>query len=541
MIYSIYDTTGIQSYIFASSKLRENIGASKLVGEVFTEFLPQVLESTFGKDNVITSWSDKHHRETTPWIFTKTAEIIYVGGGNAYVAYKTLCDYKKATAAFLHMVYNKTATIGIASAFVETDFKDDYEQKHKDLMRRLSQSRGEINHPLGAGSQPITRASLLTGRPVTHIDQISREQLSQDQYCKRDVNSGGLDSFDSLKLGSTSFLAVVHVDGNNISQHIEQYMKNGSNSWSEVVPKIREMSYSIDMLYKEALNATNATFDEFYKGTSYYKKDESTPQLPIICGGDDITCVVSGLWGISYAAELLMQIESHSKMERLYPFKHWPEDDKKPHISACAGVVLFHSHYPFSEAYKMAEACCKNAKGYTRNADKHTNDIAGSFMDFHLHQGGMIADLKSLRSRQYSIGENILVHPPYCVLNPDTMEAETLELFKNKYQCFTDFTELMSWAQKNDSAWPRSRLKALRDSIADGENEVKKVLAWCKAKDYTLPEAYDPEITYKKYASPEDEEKGKALYKYALLFSVLEFADIYKDIRGAKNAHNTQP
>ena len=33
-IYAVYDITGIQSYVFGSNKLKENAGASKLVGNV---------------------------------------------------------------------------------------------------------------------------------------------------------------------------------------------------------------------------------------------------------------------------------------------------------------------------------------------------------------------------------------------------------------------------------------------------------------------------------------------------------------------------
>jgi len=529
MVYAIYDTTGIQSYIFASTKLKENIGASELVGQVFTKFLPQVLKHIFGEDNIITDW--KNQPTTDNWTLTKTAEIIYVGGGNAYVAYSSACAYKEATTALLRKVYDKTATIGIASAYVETDFKSGYPQQHKDLMQKLSQAKGEATRPIGAGSQPITKTSLLTGLPVTEI--VENEFLSKDQSLKRAANLGVFETFDDLKRGRTSFLAVIHVDGNNVGQHIETYMSNKNDDWSLAVPKIRKMSSRISEIYCKAYEATRKIFCDFYTSDKCknYRKEvgdkDKLPLLKLISDGDDITCVITGLWGISFATELLRQIEYFGNI-KLNPFEKWPEGLTKPRISACAGVVLFHSHYPFSEAYKMAEECCRNAKKYTRKAEEYTNNVVGSFIDFHLHQGGAITDLQTLRNRKYRAGDKNLIHVPYWVENKNVMDAENLARFESKYPSIYDFDTLIrDWTnQDSKSKWPRSRLKALQGAIAEGEGSVQKVIDWCKVRGYLLPEKYE---TYLPPDDDNDDNRDK-LYKYTRLFNVLEFADIYENI-----------
>ena len=529
MIYAVYDTTGIQSYIFASTKLKENIGASMLVSKVFTEYLPEVLRNKceFGEGNVLTDWESQLDVEN--WILENTAEIIYVGGGNAYVAYKTVKDYKKATAAFLKTVYEKTATIGIASAYIEVDVESSYSKNHNCLMQRLSQAKGEINRPIIAGSQPITKTSLLTGRPVTRI--VDGEFLSEDQYLKRKANKVGLDEFDKLKRGKTSFLGVLHVDGNNIGKYIEKYMKSNDDSgdkWCCAVPRIREMSHRLSKLYEKAYESAETKFKKFYEESKscekYRNENKNLPLLKPIGDGDEFTCVITGLWGISFAVLLLQEIEAHGKCEDLYPFKEWYSRTDKPNISACAGVVLFHSHYPFSEAYKMAEECCKNAKKYTRNAEEYTNGVVGSFIDFHIHNGGTITSLKSLRKSIYTIKtEQALTHRPYCISNM----SETNDGTFNKYPSFDEFETLIhELTQQNGiNSWPRSRLKALRDAIAIGEDEVKKVLTWCEARDYKLPEGADKLII-----APEDNKDKNSIYKYSLLFSAMEFADIYEKI-----------
>lgn len=35
--------------------------------------------------------------------------------------------------------------------------------------------------------------------------------------------------------------------------------------------------------------------------------------------------------------------------------------------SACGGIAFFNSHFPFSDAYQVAEACCDSAKNVPRN------------------------------------------------------------------------------------------------------------------------------------------------------------------------------
>jgi hypothetical protein len=48
-ILAVYDTVGIQSYIFSSNKLAENVGASKLVADIFGKTLCEVIEDVTGE------------------------------------------------------------------------------------------------------------------------------------------------------------------------------------------------------------------------------------------------------------------------------------------------------------------------------------------------------------------------------------------------------------------------------------------------------------------------------------------------------------
>ena len=691
-ILAIYDTTGIQSYIFASNKLRENSGASLLINKVLNKYLSQVLIESFtdggrgenakagegvpesgeesmlsgnggissgsggesgscgcvtgsdrgepsgsegescnlsvpgggGGAKVIIDWKSRCSKPLEiagdAEIF---AEIIYVGGGNAYIAFKNKDAYLKATEKFLFKLYDDTAGISITSAFVETDFTYGYDEQFRRLQKELSYAKGKINHPIPAGNQPITTASILTGLPVTGYKRYAVrgsdqppaiEWLSAEQLLKRDAHEAKYGEetekyreFSDLERGN-NFLAVIHLDGNSMGNAILDYAKG--DNWNDVVPRIREMSYRISRLYETAYEQTarklakhcsraeeeddgedkdegdnesegkgkdvgnccgngSSGSDDNGNGDSYHKDDgagvgetvqDDLPLLKIIGDGDDITCILAGQYGISFAAELLRTIESLGCDADMYPFPKWDEilpDVSKPRISASAGVVIFHSHFPFSAAYKMAEECCANAKRYTRKsqtqmlalaqmntnsktqtqvgADVVTASIAsatattGSFIDFHLHQSGAIVNINQMRNKQYmtNIEDEVerVYNRPYCVSDGDYYEAE--------YPMFSDFERIMkTWVlahiyhPADTKTWPRSRLKALRDAIPTGSNEVMDVINWCKSRGFELPAKYD-----EKLAKIDQNSRPKIIKsKYSLLFDVLEFADIYEDI-----------
>ena len=82
----LFDTRSIQKYIFASNRLKTNIGASFLVESAFSRELLHVLRERFGEDEV----DDATWREVESPDWTKMEQkcrIGYIGGGNALVLF----------------------------------------------------------------------------------------------------------------------------------------------------------------------------------------------------------------------------------------------------------------------------------------------------------------------------------------------------------------------------------------------------------------------------------------------------------------------
>jgi len=509
-VLAVYDTVGIQNYIFSSNKLAENVGASKLVADIFSKTLPSVIaEET---ESEIFDW--KKHKKA-PLTEGFTAEVIYEGGGNAYIAFKDEPTFQKITKKFLIKVSLEAPGLGIAVAAIDTDFLEKYKEDFELLNERLTLVKGGFNVPTFAGNQPITKQSGRIGLPVSNFafgEHLNRSQfLKRNRYAvyRRETKIHDLD-FNNLAFekDSDSLIAIIHVDGNNMGKHIKAYMET-FDEYKDAVPRIRELSVRISECYENALDKTinefNIAYQEYIeKEKKKYPPDAKTdfpkdPLIKLISDGDDITLVICGRFAIDFAVKLLHNIENTHKPDR--PFKETPP-------TACAGVVIFHSHYPFSYAYKLVEDLCSSAKIPSRSCD-------GSYIDFHLHQSGRVASLPDLRERLYKVDGKTILRRPWRA----SQDKKPYPNFK-----WLDDT---STAFKGDM--PRNKLKKIRNAI--GINDEAAMLAENELRGYKLPLfSFEPE-----------KDNGRiVMSNYAAYFDVLEIMDVYENLLSKKGAEDVK-
>lgn len=120
-----YDVTGIQNFIFNSNKLKENIGASYIVHQILSKDLLDVITQYASNHNLsidLVSYDYKVNEEQDFKMFMDenlAAEIIYIGGGNAYIAYKSKEIAVEITKLFSKTVYDNTYSLSVAVGFVK--------------------------------------------------------------------------------------------------------------------------------------------------------------------------------------------------------------------------------------------------------------------------------------------------------------------------------------------------------------------------------------------------------------------------------------
>jgi len=195
--------------------------------------------------------------------------------------------------------------------------------------------------------------------------------------------------------GESSYAAVIHVDGNGMGKRFKKHGKESKNN-RDYIKRMRDLSQSVDLAGINALKAVAriltksiqqgkvlGNLGEFNLNAQYY-----LPFRPLVYAGDDITFICEGRIGIELAALFLREFE-----------KQTVTDGKS--LTACAGVCVVKTHYPFARAYAISEQLCKSAKRFVKK--NKFGDESFSGMDWHLAASGLIGSISDIRDREYKV------------------------------------------------------------------------------------------------------------------------------------------
>jgi hypothetical protein len=189
---------------------------------------------------------------------------------------------------------------------------------------------------------------------------------------------------------------------------------------------------------------------------------------PIILGGDDVTFVCDGKLGIYFAKIFIEKFQQTSINGKS--------------LTACAGVAIIKTKYPFYRGYWLAEELCKNAKR-KRKRDSQWNEA--SVLDFHVSLGGISGSLDKIRRQYYGRDDSPdskktqvdLLYRPFKIAPEDLLDEYGLDMFLEKAQQLDD----------EETGLPKNKRHELREVLKLSEDARREYVRALEYRGRSLP------------------------------------------------------
>jgi hypothetical protein len=408
----LFDVQGIQEFVYASNYVRENIGASYLLDrELYHRELVSVLQELFSPDEP-DSLNTGVEAHPLGLLKNQPVAIGYIGGGHALVYFRTKAEGLRAVERFSLRALVRFPSLRLQYGMVVGPLEASFIEQRNQLLQAVHRSRqacATVTTPPNSG---LFEECPHTGQlsDARYWDRDERRYLSRIAVAKQEAAERALralqteyaDTLDNRyvftneleKLGQTdasgNFIAVVHIDGNGIGERfsrcesLEDFRALSTavkdrtlNAFQEMLRTAVAFCGHSDMMAKLGitLKAANTVSAPSASANRYV-----LPVRPILIGGDDITFVSVGQWGLLLAQRFLEVWGTQGKFNESDGF------------SACAGIAIVKSHYPFYRAYQIAEAMLKRAK-----ISAKAESPPASYLDFYLLETGVTGHFEKLQ------------------------------------------------------------------------------------------------------------------------------------------------
>lgn len=501
------DVSGIQDYIFRTNDLKHHLGASELVRCATSAWVRALLpdRNNFLRDDCL---ADKRIEDGAV-----DAEVLYSGGGNVVILFADPQKARQFIQALTRRALLDAPGLNMTVAGCPFEWRgedaDDLGSAVSNLLgneiRRRKQRARRCGEMLGLG---VTADCEFTGLPAIGLGSQERQRISaeiaaklravpqSDERLKKEIGDFEYvsDFNDFGTKGESSYIAVIHADGNGMGRRFQAVARAGLRN-REYILAVRTLSESVNRASQNALKATvdairnmptedkRGSFSSFRRGKLLFR--------PVVFGGDDATFVCDGRLGLAVAA---------------YYLKMFSEQKLKEHAgetcpTARAGVAIVKTHFPFGQAYSLAEELAQSAKEFS-DGGRH------STIDWHFGVNGVVNDLKTMRQRAYIARENGAAHS--LLMRPLRLKESSGE-----WRHWGQFDALVSRL----GGLPRNKIKLLREALRGGPNAARRYI-----------EANLPDI--KSYIPGYESDTGW-IGEHCAYFDPIEAMDFFKRLETA--------
>jgi hypothetical protein len=317
-IATVIDTTGIQKYIFGSNRLKENVAGSYLVKLATDDWVKECLRNI---GNVYIP--DRNPSQAEPRINENPeiiAELIYSGGGNTFLLFRdTEENYaRKFTEAWSKKILFEAPGLNVEIAHQPFDWNQRLLQDviENDLIKGKLDIQKINPKPsatlLGLGvtvscistglvavetrkidgqTRPISREVVKKLAQVDNANDELRKVLFDDRKPRKRKEQYDI-PLDVDDLGrsenESSYMAVVHIDGNRMGKRFEDYGKAQSNSQNSIADKnrdfiiaMRKLSWGVSEASRKALEAVGCAVIKLVDEEKFEIKGNYLPFRPI--------------------------------------------------------------------------------------------------------------------------------------------------------------------------------------------------------------------------------------------------------------------
>ncbi|MDA8333972.1 MAG: hypothetical protein M0Z41_03105 [Peptococcaceae bacterium] len=482
---TVVDTASIQEYIFASNNLKQNVGASELVRLATSDWVFEILSGMGGTNMLrvqsaigLCGWRFQEDLAIENEESALVSEVVYASAGNAVIIFRTRDDALGFARRLTRRVLLSAPGLQLVVAHEDFDWcSDALAVKIGEVTGRLTEKKSDrkLSMPLlGLG---VTADCQFTGLPAVGRDDDVGRYSAQVRAKKESAESGNsrlrqllrLDGYDITDVfdelgrtrGESSYIAVVHTDGNGIGNRImalrEKYCRSCDNR--SYIKVMRAFASSLEDAARKSLQELCARLVDSIVVKNGKKSIDGLVELhgnyilpfrPIVFGGDDTTFVCDGRLGLALAACYLTSLAGKDLA-----------DGKR--LWARAGIAVVKSHYPFAQAYILAEELTASTKKSLQEWEESGFKNEGiAAMDWHFASSGLIRNLAAVRNEDYTVQNGRLTMRPVRLGQPTAADWRAWDQFKSTWRCI-----------KEDWAGRRNKVKELQEVLRKGPKAVQ--------------------------------------------------------------------
>lgn len=387
-ILAQYTIRSKQDYIFRTNQIKEIVGASAIITKSFDllfkcanacGFHTARADGPFSMADTIKQFEDGA---------LDMAEL-FIGGGNETVLYKDMETCRKVNERFTYRILTDYPGLLPMYVGVPVSGPDGYRKDYRNLMVESDREKNRMAPQRGRYALPFAQMDRTTFQPISGIDK-DQNELSDEANAKRKAFAdlkGSLFHTEEAKLlddlvtqkGEESLLAIVHADGNNMGKKIQNKLPEAEGGYDFCVNAMRGFTAEIKRTFSDVgKKAVDDKLEEIRKRDEKMKSKAFARWL--VCDGDDATFICNARLAKELTEAYLRGVSEYRA----------PSGET---YSSCAGICIFHSHYPFARAYDLAEQTCDSAKGPVHDSQKEQG-----WIDFHYIHSGVGGDLDDLRT-----------------------------------------------------------------------------------------------------------------------------------------------